>query len=120
MTALGDHAVNELDRIDAPSVIGDPLTMIVGTFADVPDPETNWVVMRDYLDKLLKFEPLSPITADPAEWVSRFEQAGNVPIWQSIRWPNAWTRSPTFATYFLMTEAGDEAGEIYATDPYTP
>lgn len=120
MTALGDHAVNELDKIDAPETIRTPLINIVGTFADVPDPEVNWVTMRDYLDKLLKFEPLSPITADPAEWVSRFEQAGNVALWQSIRWPNAWTRDPSFAQYFLMTEAGDEEAELHPTDPYTP
>lgn len=120
MTALGDHAVNELTIIGAPDVIKTPLVNIVGTFADVPDAATNWPVMRDYLEKLLHFQPLSPITANPDEWVSRFELTGNVAMWQNIRWPNAWTRDPGFANYFLMTEAGDEESEVYATDPYTP
>jgi len=120
MTALGDHAVNELTIIDAPDVIKTPLINIVGTFADVPDPETNWPIMRDYLDKLLNFRPLSPISANPEEWVTRFEQAGNVPLWQSIRNPDAWTRDPSFAKYFLMSEAGDADAELYDSDPYTP
>lgn len=120
MTALGDHAISELELIDAPSVIADPLVLIVGTFADVPDPATNWPIMREYLDKLLKMQPLSPITANPDEWTSRFEQAGGVALWQSARDPNAWTRDPTFAKYFLMSEAGDDNGELYDADPYTP
>ena len=120
MTVLGDHAVNELDYIDAPDVIRTPLVNIVGTFADVPDPETNWPIMRAYLDKLLKMQPLAPITSNPAEWVSRFEMAGNLPMWQNVRDPNSWTRDPSFAKYFLMSEAGDAEAELYPTDPYTP
>ena len=65
MTALGDHAIAELDRIGAPDVIRDPVILIVGTFADVPDPHTNWPIMRDYLEKLLHFAPLTSITNDP-------------------------------------------------------
>jgi hypothetical protein len=120
MTVLGDHAISELAIIDAPSELAAALTTIVGTFADVSNPATNWPIMRDWLDKLLKMQPLSPISADPSQWTDRFEQAGNVPMWQSTRNPDAWTRDSTFATYFLMSEAGDELAELHDSDPYTP
>jgi hypothetical protein len=104
MTALGDHAVAELTAISAPATIKDPLVLIVGTFADVPDPEANWPLMRNYLDKLLAFAPLTSVTNDPAEWESQFTLFGDTPIWQNNRWPDAMTKDPDFSNYFLISE----------------
>jgi hypothetical protein len=121
MTALGDHATAELTAISAPSVIKDPLILIVGTFADVPSPETNWPLMRNYLDKLLAFAPLTGLTNDPAEWVSQFTLVGEIAIWQSTRWPDAWTKDPTFGNYFLLSELnGGGTVTLHPTAPATP
>lgn len=121
MTALGDHATAELTAIGAPDVIKTPLITIVGTFADVPNPETNWPLMRNYLDKLLAFAPLSSVTNDPAEWTSQFTLFGEIPIWQNNRWPDALTKDPSFGNYFLISEL--EAGgtvTLHPTAPATP
>lgn len=120
MTALGDHATAELTAIGAPDVIKTPLIQIVGLFADVASPETNWPLMRNYLDKLLAFAPLTQLTNNPAEWVSQFTLVGEVAIWQSTRWPDAWTKDPAFGTYFLLSELqGDGPVTLHPTIPHT-
>lgn len=121
MTALGDHAIAELTRIGAPDVIKTPLVTIVGTFADVSDPETNWPVMRQYLDKLLRMEPLSQLTNDPADWESLFTETGSSQLWRSTRSPGAYTHDATFATYFLLSEVnGSSPAPLYPTTDVTP
>lgn len=121
MTALGDHAIAELTAIAAPDVIKTPLITIVGTFADVPSPETNWPLMRNYLDKLLAFAPLTGLTNNPAEWESQFTLVGEIAIWQSIRWPDAWTKDPAFSNYFLLSELeGNGTVTLHPTAPHTP
>jgi hypothetical protein len=121
MTALGDHATAELTAINAPTVIKDPLILIVGTFADVPNPETNWPLMREYLERLLAFGPLTPLTNNPAEWSSQFTLMGEIQIWQSERWPDAWTKDPDFSNYFLISElSADGTLQLHPTVPYTP
>lgn len=121
MTALGDHAIAELTRIGAPDVIKTPLVTIVGTFADVEDPEENWPVMRQYLDKLLRMDSLSQLTNDPAEWVSQFAATGNSGLWQNNRNPSAYTHDATFATYFLIGEVnGSTPTVLYPTEDVTP
>lgn len=121
MTALGDHAIAELTAINAPDVIKTPLITIVGNFADVPDPETNWPLMREYLERLLAFSPLTPLTNNPAEWSSQFSLMGEIPIWQSTRWPDAWTKDPNFSNYFLISElTTDGTLQLHPTVPHTP
>lgn len=121
MTALGDHAIAELTAIGAPSVIKDPLVNIVGTFADVVNPETNWPIMRNYLDKLLAFGPLTVLTNNPAEWTSQFTLVGEIAIWQSTRWPDAWTKDPAKGNYFLLSElSGGGTVTLHPTAPFTP
>lgn len=121
MTALGDHAIAELTAINAPDVIKTPLITIVGNFADVPNPETNWPLMREYLERLLAFSPLTPLTNDPAEWSSQFTLMGEIQIWQSLRWPDAWTKDPNFSNYFLISElSADGTLQLHPTVPATP
>src|ERR1043165_2308330 len=96
MSMLGDHAAAELERVGAQPVVKGPLIEIVNTFAAVPDAEKNWPLMRNYLDKLLLSQPLTPLTSDPDEW-QKTSLAGEVPLWQSKRWPEAWNRGPSLA-----------------------
>jgi len=120
MTALGDHAAAELTAIGAPDTIKTPLITIVGTFADVPDPGTNWPIMRDYLAKLLAMAPLSELTNNPAEWTP-WNPGSDAGIWQSTRRPDAWTKDSSFGNYFLLSEIqANQAVILHATIPYTP
>lgn len=120
-TPLGSHAQVELERIGAPDEIKFPLIDIVGTFADVENPESNWPIMRNYLDKLLHYGSLSPITNDPDEWESKFTFFGQSSIWQNKRQPDALTKDSTFANYFLISElTGGDTVTLHPTAQLTP
>lgn len=117
MTALGDHAQSELEHIGAPDGIKYSLITMVGTFADLP--EADQPLAREYLDKLLSFGPLSPLTNNPAEWDTL--QMGDATVWQSTRWPDAWSKDPNHNTYFLISELStDGTLQLHPTEPYTP
>lgn len=119
MTALGDHARDELELISAPQEIADPLIGIVGAFADVA-PE-HWPIMREYLDKLLHFQALSDLTNNPAEWNDKSMEVGVGTLWQNKRDPDAVTKDPTFARYSRISELNPGATVIvYPTAQYTP
>jgi hypothetical protein len=45
-------------------------------------------VAIEQVHKLLQFQPLSPLTSDPDEWVDRSEMSGR-PWWQNVRDPRA-------------------------------
>lgn len=117
MTALGEHAQAELELIDAPDEIKFPLIDMVGTFADMP--EEDWPLARQYLEKLLSFNALSPLTNNPAEWTAL--PMGDTTVWQSNRWPDAWSKDPNHNTYFLISELStDGTLQLHPTDPYNP
>jgi hypothetical protein len=45
----------------------------------------------EMLSRLLRFQPLSPLTSDPSEWIDRSDVMGEA-IWQSTRNPAAFSR----------------------------
>lgn len=117
MTALGDHAQSELTLIGAPDEIKFPLIDMVGTFADLA--MSDQPVAREYLEKLLSFGPLSALTNNPDEWETI--PMGDTTVWQSKRWPGAWSKDPNHNTYFLITELEpDGTVHLHPTTPYTP
>jgi hypothetical protein len=102
MTALGDHAIAELDLEGVQDPARAALITIVGTYASFT---TDQIAdMKATVDLLLQFKPLSPLTDDPAEWLDRSAVVSGQAIWQSKRRPDAWTYDATFATYFLLSQ----------------
>lgn len=73
----------------------------------------------EQLHRLLKFEPLSPLTDDPAEWVDRTAESGT-PMWQNVRHGRAFSHDAG-KTYWLVDDPrhGDsESGKpIYTSAP---
>lgn len=117
MTALGEHAQSELELIGAPDEIKFPVIDMVGTYADLTDEDQP--VAREYLEKLLSFGPLSSLTNNPAQWSAL--QMGDATVWQSTRWPDAWSKDPNHNTYFLISELEpDGTVQLHPTTPYTP
>lgn len=74
MGNLHDHAVRELDRVRAgESLYGDLLPNaileMVDTFADQNHSGMSAGIVIEALNKLLRFEPLAPLTGEDDEWV---------------------------------------------------
>lgn len=104
MTALGDHAIYELDY----QGITDPdranIITIVGTFANYTDPVERETILQKVL-LLLGFKPLTSLTSESAQWVDRSPTIGGNPLWQSKRDPDAWSHDGG-ETFYYSSETG--------------
>ncbi|MBI0293307.1 hypothetical protein JBE04_02030 [Streptomyces sp. PRKS01-29] len=79
------HARRELDLIGEDDWVTDGLCKVVAAFAEMGHSGFSAACCTAYLDKLLRYQPLSPITDDPAEWMDRAEEMGGEPFWQNVR-----------------------------------
>ena len=113
MTALGDHAIAELDY----QGIVDPerarIVTIVGSFAEFADADIPGILEKVQL--LLQFKPLSALTSDADEWEERDDVVPGQQVWQSTRQPDAWTYDDGFHTYFLMSEHNGGISDTHTT-----
>lgn len=119
MTALGDHAIAELDYqgiIDPDRAL---LITIVGTFAEFDDDVIPEALTK--VEQLLRFKPLTDLTNEPGQWTDRSDD-GAVPvvhgqkIWQSKRDPDAWTYDPDFGSYFLLSQQNTGEPSTFPTE----
>ncbi len=108
------HARRELRIIgeDPETIRG--LCNVVKAFADMGHSGSSAHFASLYLDKLLRYQPLSELTDDPAEWIDRHAQGMTTsPLWQSERNPEAMSTDGG-KTYYLLSEQ-EAAGDIATT-----
>lgn len=105
--SLVEHARRELTRIGEDAATIEGIVRVVQAFADCGHSGGSAPFAIAYLEKLLRFEPLSPITDDPAEWKDRSGISG-YPIWQNIRDSRAMSHDGG-KTYWMVNEAEAEA-----------
>jgi len=87
---------------------------IVQAFADMGHSGTSAAHCLAYLDKLLRFQPLTDLTDDPNEWIDRkAEGMTPTPLWQSKRYSEAFSTDGG-KTYTLLSEQ-EAAGDIATT-----
>lgn len=115
---LADHARSELALIGEDSDVTDGIVKVIAAFADVADSggSTPFVIAR--VEKLMRFEPLSPLTDDPAEWQDQSEASG-CPLWQSRRHPQAFSTDGG-RTYTLLGEesqTSDSGQPVHTSQP---
>lgn len=113
---LVEHARRELARIGEDQDVIDGITNVIAAFAEVADSggATPYVIAR--VEKLMRFEPLSPLTDDPAEWQDQSAASG-CPLWQSRRNPIAFSTDGG-KTYTLLGEepqTSDSGQPIHAS-----
>jgi hypothetical protein len=82
---LVDHARRELALIGEDNWITDGLCKVVAAFAEMGHSGFSAEHCTAVLEKLLRYQPLSPITDDPAEWIDRAQEMGGEPFWQNRR-----------------------------------
>ena len=117
MSNLVEHARRELTIIREDPDTADSLVRIVEEFARMGHSGMSAAICAEVHGRLLRFEPLSPLTDDPDEWTWVSEDiAGQPDLWQSRRSPEAFSNDAG-AHYWLVSErTGDlEVTPIYPT-----
>ncbi|MGW4484342.1 hypothetical protein ACWEOE_10940 [Amycolatopsis sp. NPDC004368] len=115
MTALGDHAIAELDHEGITDPMRAAIVTIVGTYAELTEADID--TAKGIVELLLQFKALGPLTNDPAEWQSRTDVVSGQQVWQSKRWPDAWTYDVTFSSYFLLSAHNSGGSPTFPTEP---
>jgi hypothetical protein len=98
------HAVRELELAHVEEDVRPSLLDAVAAFASYGHSGGSAGVCVLILRDLLQYQPLSPLTDDPAEWMLVEEdKAGNKRTWQSIRASEAFS-DDAGKTYYMLRE----------------
>lgn len=109
------HARRELRLIGEDDFVITGLCKVIRAFADMGHSGGSAPHAIAYLERLLRFQPLSELTDDPGEWIDRHADGTTpVPLWQSDRNPEAFSTDGG-KTYTLLSEK--EASGDVATTP---
>lgn len=116
MSNLVDHARSELALIGEDEWLTNGLCKVIAAFAEMGHSGFSAAHSTAVLEKLLRFQPLSPLTDDPAEWEDRSEMSG-YPIWQNVRNSRAMSKDGG-KTYTLVDEepqTSDSGQPVYTS-----
>lgn len=109
---LAAHARHELERCGQAAedpVYAESIVAAVAAFASYHHSGGSAAVAQEQLRRLLAFEPLSPLTDDPAEWIDRSVESGR-PFWQSARDSKAFSEDGG-KTYWTLEDHTVRASE---------
>lgn len=108
------HARQELRLIGEDDFVITGLCKVIRAFADMGHSGGSAPYAIAYLERLLRFQPLSELTDDPGEWIDRHADGTTpVPLWQSARNPEAFSTDGG-KTYTLLSEK-EAAGDVATT-----
>lgn len=107
------HARRELALIGEDPDVIEWFLRVIREFATMGHSGGSASICIPRLTQLLSYEPLSPLTGDPAEWIDRAEIMGE-PWWQNVRDSRAMSQDGG-GTYWLVTE---QAGDLSVTPMY--
>jgi hypothetical protein len=82
---LIEHARRELALIGEDEWITNGIVKIVSAFAEMGHSGSSAEAVTGYLERLLRFKALTPLTDNPAEWHYHGPEMGGGPLWQNIR-----------------------------------
>lgn len=110
--SLVDHARRELELCG--QTAEDPgyaasIVAAVAAFASYGHSGGSAMVGVEQLYRLLRYEPLSPLTSDPDEWIDQSASCG-VPLWQNKRDPRAMSYDGG-QTWRLVGDRNDDDGD---------
>jgi hypothetical protein len=113
-SGLVQHARRELALAGEDSDVIDWYLRTVTAFASFGHSGGSAACAIPVLERLLRHEPLTDLTDDPAEWIDRTEMSGYL-LWQNLRGSRAMSTDGG-VTYWLIDER-DAAGGDLATTP---
>lgn len=104
---LARHAEREMrlaglydEDADYDGMIPEAVMAVVRTFAEAGHSGASAGLTLSILEKLLRFETLTPITSDPDEWMNVSEDSGAA-LWQSRRNPSVFSEDGGATWYDL-------------------
>ncbi len=113
------HARRELERIGEERDVIYWYLSVIRMFAGVRHSGESARVLLSVLERLLRYEPLTDLTDDPAEWIDRGEVNG-MPWWQNTRDSRAMSHDGG-KTYWMTHEAdaagGSDAAPVHRSAP---
>jgi hypothetical protein len=115
LSNLVEHARRELrlcGQYDEDPAYAESIIKAVEGFVSFGHSGGSAGVAIHQLHALLQYQPLSPLTDDPAEWIDQSGPSG-YPLWQNIRDPRAMSADGG-KTYTLVDDVGDR---IYHSVP---
>jgi len=101
---LVDHARRELELIGEEPETIEGLLKVIQAFADMGHSGGSASVCIPWINALLQFKNLRPLTNNPAEWIQ--VEMGNENCWQNCRNSEAFS-SDGGITYYLLSEGGN-------------
>jgi hypothetical protein len=109
---LVEHARRELQLIGEEPDVTEWYCRVITEFASAGHSGGSAAVAIPVLHELLQFHPLTPLTADPAEWINQSKPSG-YPLWQNRRDSRAFSADGG-KTYWLLHER-EAAGSAETT-----
>lgn len=99
MTNLLKYAEDELNRAglldedsDYDGMAGKAVLDLVKVFSGQDHSGYSAMLVSDLFNRVSRYEPLSPITSDPSEWMEISEETiGRPGVWQSTRKPSTFS-----------------------------
>jgi hypothetical protein len=89
---------------DYGGMLGESVMKLIEVFADEGHSGFSAAMAADIFGRLSSWKPLTPLTADPDEWMLIEEaMAGRADCWQSRRRPDAFSNDGG-KTYYLLDE----------------
>lgn len=104
---LVTHARRELAIIGEDEWVTEGVVKIVQAFADMGHSGSSAEAVADLLDRLLRYQPLTPLTDDPDEWMDRKEESGYA-LWQNMRDSSAFSYDGGRSYWLLAEGSGDD------------
>ncbi len=108
--SLVEHATRELvlaglmdQDSDYNGMIGQAALEIIEIFAQQGHSGFSASMTTDVVTRLMKYEPLTPLTSNPEEWIDRTDISGT-PMWQSKRNPAVFSTDGGQTWYHLSDE----------------
>lgn len=117
---LVDHARRELAIIGEDEWTTEGVVKIIRAFADMGHSGGSAYAVTEYLERLLRFQPLTDITDDPEDWIHHGEDVWGEPggIWQCRRNGEAFSRDGG-KTYYLVGERAADDPDLEVTPMHT-
>lgn len=109
------HARRELELAGNDPETVDAVCAVVQAFTDFGHSEGSALWTVETLERLLRFKPLSDLTANPAEWTYICDERTNgEELWQSQRDSEAFSHDGG-VTYYLLSEKEAASGDLAVT-----
>lgn len=97
---LVKHARRELELLGEDSDFAESIVLSIAAFSNFGHSGASAAIAVEYLNKLLRYENLTPLTSSAEEWLDRSEISG-YPLWQNVRNPAVFSKDSGTTSYTL-------------------